>query len=575
MNNEVLKYYYKYTTELKAASSAETKVVKKHKRQLNSKQQEVYNQIDALNVQSDLDSIKQSIERIRLQLSDIIYLIDTVDGVLENKLTLFKEDITAKDETTETLLQEILQDKKRFYDLKDKARKQVEEVEQLIQDVQKPLTDSNVKEAREIANRIKQISVSIIGDANTGKKGITAEIHDLKEKLLKNNEKYIQIWLDEDANKIYLEIEALKIDFNRTYRRIQIIHEDLLSILKNIEHESTDEICEKKKSRNDIIDKITPIIGIFAECKSIKEDLDIEYKKIPEAIKNRDINVLNDILSLVQKNFNRLETEDGLDRGLLGESEAIYDVAVDAYNKHKSAKGKLHYAECDPVKTTSPSEYQYVAEEKADEWPTPAQESTKSVEEKDNQVYFEQRKTDIVGKISTDLKSGVKIGNVSIPKRETLQPIYFYYDDEQLQRFFIWANEDVGVKNIEISNQLAYILGFELHGSSKYVQINSFAKYTPDLEPIHSMYIYSPNLVSNTVIGNSAGPLLRIVNVTASSTLGQNKVVENIYTQEFHHQVIQKYISEIRIEIRSDSGRLIEFNSGNCILTLHFKRSFF
>ena len=268
LNNEVLKYYYKYTTELKAASSAETKVVKKHKRQLNSKQQEVYNQIDALNVQSDLDSIKQSIERTRLQLSDIIYLIDTVDGVLENKLTLFKEDITAKDETTETLLHEIKQDKQSFYDLKDKARKQVDEVEQLIQDVQKPLTDSNVKEAREIANRIKQISVSIIGDANTGKKGITAEIHDLKEKLLKNNEKYIQIWLDEDANKIYLEIEALKIDFNRTYRRIQIIHEDLLSILKNIEHESTDEICEKKKSRNDIIDKITPIIGFFANFET-------------------------------------------------------------------------------------------------------------------------------------------------------------------------------------------------------------------------------------------------------------------------------------------------------------------
>ena len=134
---------------------------------------------------------------------------------------------------------------------------------------------------------------------------------------------------------------------------------------------------------------------------------------------------------------------------------------------------------------------------------------------------------------------------------------------------------DLGIKNIEMSNQLAYILGFELHGGNKYVQINSFAKYTPDLEPIHSMYIYAPNLVANTVIGNSAGPLLRIVNVTASSALGQNKVVENIYTQEFHHQVIQKYISEIRIEIRSDSGRLIEFNNGNCILTVHFKRSFF
>ena len=79
---------------------------------MSSKQQEVYDQIDALNIQSDLDSIKQSIERTKLQLSDIIYLIDTVDGVLENKLTLFKEGLTAKNETTETLLHEIIKIKK-------------------------------------------------------------------------------------------------------------------------------------------------------------------------------------------------------------------------------------------------------------------------------------------------------------------------------------------------------------------------------------------------------------------------------------------------------------------------------
>ena len=104
-----------------------------------------------------------------------------------------------------------------------------------------------------------------------------------------------------------------------------------------------------------------------------------------------------------------------------------------------------------------------------------------------------------------------------------------------------------------------------MYSGNKYVQIISFAKYTPDFEPIHSMYIYSPNLVANTVIGNSAGPLLRIVNVTASSALGQNKIVENIYTQEFHHQVIQKYISEIRIEIRIFGNRCSQNRFQPCI----------
>ena len=55
------------------------------------------------------------------------------------------------------------------------------------------MTDSNVKEAREIDYYIKQISVSISGDTNIGKKGISTEIHDLKERYMatmKNVYKY-------------------------------------------------------------------------------------------------------------------------------------------------------------------------------------------------------------------------------------------------------------------------------------------------------------------------------------------------------------------------------------------------
>jgi len=116
------------------------------------------------------------------------------------------------------------------------------------------------------------------------------------------------------------------------------------------------------------------------------------------------------------------------------------------------------------------------------------------------------------------------------------------------------------------------MLGF-VHDHDGFVTKNSFARYNPDVSGgIHSFYVYAPNLVANTVIGNQYGPLLRVINVDTES---KSKVVETIYTQEFHHKVLLKQIPEIHIQILSNTSRPIEFNWGNCIITLHFRRALF
>ena len=128
------------------------------------------------------------------------------------------------------------------------------------------------------------------------------------------------------------------------------------------------------------------------------------------------------------------------------------------------------------------------------------------------------------------------------------------------------------IKSVQLSPQLAYNLGF-VTDNNGYVKLNSFATYIPDISGgLHSMYIYAPDLIENTVIGNQYGPLLRVVNIDQNT---KSSMVESIYTKEFHHKVQINLIHEIRIRILSDTGRPIAFNWGNCIITLHFQRSLF
>ena len=158
-------------------------------------------------------------------------------------------------------------------------------------------------------------------------------------------------------------------------------------------------------------------------------------------------------------------------------------------------------------------------------------------------------------------------------KMENLS-IYFYYDDNT-GKFFLYNHQPKVIKNVKLSKHLAYLLGFEIDpadGSLKGTRFRrggGFAKYTPDISGgIHQLYVYMPRIIDHTYLGNSQVPLLRIVNVEKEP----GQIAENIYTQEYHHKIVEKRISSIQIEIRSSIG---EFNWGDVIITLHFRRSLF
>jgi phage pi2 protein 07 len=144
--------------------------------------------------------------------------------------------------------------------------------------------------------------------------------------------------------------------------------------------------------------------------------------------------------------------------------------------------------------------------------------------------------------------------------------IYFYYDEEVNKFYFI--SRDSLLHSVELPMQLAYVLGFE----SSQIFREGYAKYMPDMSGgIRQFYVYAPSLVEDTVVGDTTAPLLRVINIQGKP----GEVAESIYTSEYHCRLTTKRISQVRIQIRSSTGHLIDFHWGNCIITLHFKRSLF
>ncbi|KAL3084452.1 hypothetical protein niasHT_039247 [Heterodera trifolii] len=128
----------------------------------------------------------------------------------------------------------------------------------------------------------------------------------------------------------------------------------------------------------------------------------------------------------------------------------------------------------------------------------------------------------------------------------------FSFDVEQ-QRFRLQI-DPVRIKQVELSEQLAYILGF----------------HTRHLAGVSSFYVYAPGLIEPVIIGDVCVPVLRMVCIRSAQP---DDMVEEAYTAVQYHQLITKEIAEIFIEIRTPTGALMPFQYGTCTLTLHFRKT--
>jgi len=132
-------------------------------------------------------------------------------------------------------------------------------------------------------------------------------------------------------------------------------------------------------------------------------------------------------------------------------------------------------------------------------------------------------------------------------------------------RFSLFIDSEY-VEKIELTEQLAYILGFD----RQILTETCVATFMPDMRGgVSCFHVYAPGLIEPMVIGDVTAPVLRIVTIRGK----QDEIIEEQFLCVQYHKLLVKEISEIFIEIRTSSGTLMPFQYGTCTLTLHFKKA--
>ena len=88
------------------------------------------------------------------------------------------------------------------------------------------------------------------------------------------------------------------------------------------------------------------------------------------------------------------------------------------------------------------------------------------------------------------------------------------------------------------------------------------------IQPTH-MYIYS-NIVAHNFVGDSSAPLLQTLSVDRNIR-GKSSEIDIFFATPQYKPLSTNSFDIIEINIRDASGKLLPFQRGHLIITLHFK----
>ncbi|KAL3102904.1 hypothetical protein niasHT_026045 [Heterodera trifolii] len=138
--------------------------------------------------------------------------------------------------------------------------------------------------------------------------------------------------------------------------------------------------------------------------------------------------------------------------------------------------------------------------------------------------------------------------------REIRLVCQFNYDVNKNR--FVLNTDPRYVKKVEVSPQLTYILGFN---NTEFMQAEKEARFVPDMSGgVSSFHVYTPDLIEPMMIGDVTAPVLRIVTIRGNP----DQVIEEQFFAIQYHKLLSKEVSEILIEIRTNSGSLMPFQYG-------------
>lgn len=133
---------------------------------------------------------------------------------------------------------------------------------------------------------------------------------------------------------------------------------------------------------------------------------------------------------------------------------------------------------------------------------------------------------------------------------------------------------------ISFGEELDSMLGFETikFDKSSTIEIISIPSFTEGLNQssavdmkagVHNLMIYS-DIVTPTIVGNVYSNLLRSVPVSNSSVYGED--VNMIFSKPYYHPISTNELDRLRINIKDECGRCIDFKFGRVSVTLHFRK---
>ncbi len=124
---------------------------------------------------------------------------------------------------------------------------------------------------------------------------------------------------------------------------------------------------------------------------------------------------------------------------------------------------------------------------------------------------------------------------------------------------------------VELTNAVHKEFGFR-YRSMQADKIDAYYTSThqlpSQLNSISAFYIYS-DIVDFQFVGDTFAPILRVVPVANKQTFGE--YICESYTAPHYVPVKRSVINTIEIDIKSDTGEAIQFNSGKLMVKLHFR----
>jgi len=148
----------------------------------------------------------------------------------------------------------------------------------------------------------------------------------------------------------------------------------------------------------------------------------------------------------------------------------------------------------------------------------------------------------------------VEFGFDSPTNKFYLKPLYPLLD-------FLYYKADVAAR----------ILGLKPLTNTKYEKVELrktlIFPFSPELNIVNSLYIYT-DVIENDIVGDTLVPLLRTVNFSGEA----GTVIHEIFTRCYYKRVNRTNIPSIEIQINSETGKEVKFESGHVICVLHFRK---